>query len=120
MAQPQSPPPCIPPALTLGTSLATGAVSPPPPSCPRNPPLPQARTFQILQLHTELFCTLYGKQRKFVQGMAGHTHMAVINPQRLLEMWDYEGSLSEHVRLGACVTATRVWASINGWSFCGL
>lgn len=55
----------------------------------------QARTFQQLQLHRELFVTLYGLRLKFMCGIAPTS--VPVNPQRLLELWDYEGSLTDKV-----------------------
>jgi hypothetical protein len=65
----------------------------------------QARVFQQMLLHRELFATLYGRRLKFVRGIAPSS--VPVNPQRLLELWDYEGSLSaqvwQHVALQPCL-----------------
>lgn len=56
----------------------------------------QVRTFQQLQLHRELFASMYGVRLRFVNGIAPTS--VPINPQRMMELWDYEGSLSHQER----------------------
>ncbi|KAL6764938.1 hypothetical protein V8C86DRAFT_3022064, partial [Haematococcus lacustris] len=55
-----------------------------------------ARVYQQQLLHRDLFATLYGTRMKFVRGLAPDS--VPVNPQRLLELWDYEASLSAQER----------------------
>lgn len=65
----------------------------------------QARVFQQLQLHRELFVDMYGRRLRFVNGI--HPTSVPVDPQRLLELWDYEGSLSTSERVAIQVGSTR-------------
>eukprot|EP00955_Chlamydomonas_euryale_P104053 365535-Chlamydomonas_euryale.AAC.89 len=49
-----------------------------------------------MQLHIELFTVMYGQRRCQMRGLFPQ-HVPV-DAQRVLEVWDYEGNLSEHER----------------------
>lgn len=57
----------------------------------------QGSVYKQLQLHADLYTVMYGVLQKYVAGVAPSS--VPVNPQRLLELWDYEGSLSAQVGL---------------------
>ncbi|KAG1666911.1 hypothetical protein FOA52_005971 [Chlamydomonas sp. UWO 241] len=54
------------------------------------------RTFQQLQLHVELYRVMYGQRRHLMSGLFPTS--VPVNPHKVLEMWDYEGSLTSQER----------------------
>ncbi len=56
----------------------------------------QAMVLQMQHVHREMYARLYGPKGWLVRGAP--PALVPVNPQRLLELWDYEGQLSEQVR----------------------
>ena len=58
--------------------------------------LPQSRVFQMLQVHLEMYHVMYAPGRRHqLRGL--FPAQVPIDPQRLMQLWDYEGSLTAKV-----------------------
>jgi hypothetical protein len=62
----------------------------------------QAMVFKMQHVHREMFSTLYGSKPWLVRTTAPKE--VPVNPQKLLEQWDYEGSLTAPV----CTSARQL------------
>lgn len=61
----------------------------------------QARVFQQQRVHTELISTLYGSKAWMMAARLPRS--APVNPDKLLQLWDYEGGLTRKVGTSVCM-----------------